>query len=97
MQKLPRPLAIRQNVKVDVEIDEDGEIVPKRIFWPGREGGWREVEKGFKSGPGVARKAGGAGLRFEVRIENYIFELFLVEGIFFFERTQQGIIPLRQA
>ena len=82
-QHLPMPGARRAYVGVYTYTDEQGRVIPLRIHWEdGRE--W-EIDRVIEMRPAAARKAGGAGMRYLVRIGGHRRELFCVDGRWFTE------------
>ena len=61
----------------------DGSIIPLKLVWPdGRQ--WN-IDKVSDVRPGVARKAGGEGVRFLCRISGHERELWYSRGQWFVE------------
>ena len=61
----------------------DGSIIPLKLVWPdGRQ--WN-IDKVSDVRPGVARKAGGEGVRFLCRISGHERELWYSHGQWFVE------------
>ena len=80
---LPPPQAQRAYLGVYSYTDSQGQVIPTRIRWEdGKE--W-EIDRVLDIRPGVARKAGGAGLRYLLRIAGLEREIFLVDGRWFAE------------
>lgn len=80
---LPPPLAKRAYVGVYTYTNPQGQVIPTRIRWEdGKE--W-EIDRVLDIRPGTARKAGGAGLRYLLRIAGQEREIFLVDGRWFAE------------
>ncbi|MDD4081408.1 MAG: hypothetical protein PHP02_08380 [Eubacteriales bacterium] len=64
----------------------DGSIVPLKLIWPdGRQ--W-EIDRMLDVRPGVARKAGGEGMRFLCRISGHERELWYSHGQWFVEGSE---------
>ncbi len=83
MTSIPRPEARRAYIGVYAFTDEQARITPSRIRWEdGRE--W-EIDRVIDARPAAARKAGGAGIRYLVRIGSHQREIFLVDGRWFTE------------
>lgn len=58
-----------------------GQVIPQRIRWEnGQE--W-EIDRVLDSGRNCARRVGGAGLRYRVRIGQHERELYWVDGRWF--------------
>lgn len=82
-QAIPAPLADRAYVGVYTYTDAQGMVRPTRIRWEdGRE--W-DIDRVIDARPAAARKAGGAGIRYLVRIGQYQRELYFVDGRWFTE------------
>lgn len=80
---IPAPLGRRVYLGVYTYTTPDGQIMPRRIRWEnGQE--W-DIDRVLDIRPGVARKAGGAGLRYLVRIRGHEKVIFLVDGRWFAE------------
>ncbi len=80
---LPEPMARRAYLGVYTYTTPQGLVLPSRIRWEdGKE--W-EIDRVLDVRPGVARKAGGVGTRYLVRIGAHERELFLVDGRWFAE------------
>ena len=81
--RIPSPRARRAYVGVYTYTDEEGRVMPLRIHWEdGRE--W-PIDRVIDARPAAARKAGGAGMRYLVRIGEHRRELFCVDGRWFTE------------
>ena len=61
----------------------DGSIVPLRILW--EDGRRWDIDRVLDVRPGVARKAGGEGIRFLCRISGHEKELWFSHGRWFVE------------
>lgn len=62
-------------VQVNADVDPDGNIHPNHIIW--RDGRRLEIDRVLDVQPRASLKAGGAGLRFTVRIlgkQTYLFQ-----------------------
>lgn len=87
MIPIPRPEACRAYVGVYTYTDPQGSTFPTRIRRSdGRE--W-DIDRVIDIRPAAARKAGGMGIRYVVRIGQHRRELFQVDGRWFTE------VPLR--
>lgn len=61
----------------------DGSVIPLQLIWPdGRQ--W-EIDRVLDVRPGVARKAGGEGMRYLCRISGQQRELWCSQGQWFVE------------
>lgn len=78
---LPRPLAERAYLGVYTYTTPEGQVLPRRVRW--HDGQEWEIDRVLDVRPGVARKAGGVGTRYLVRIGRHERELFLVDGRWF--------------
>lgn len=63
---IPPPLADHAYLGVYSFTTPDGQIIPHRIQW--EDGQEWDIDKVMDVRPGVSRKAGGAGLRYLIRI-----------------------------
>jgi len=86
----PLPLARRAYLGVYAYTDPRGQVIPTRIRW--EDGQEWEIDRVLDIRPGVARKAGGAGLRYLLRIAGQEREIFLVDGRWFAEVFPQGLV-----
>ena len=82
-QSIPASLADRAYLGVYTYTDAQGMVRPTRIRWEdGRE--W-DIDRVIDARPAAARKAGGVGIRYLVRIGQYQRELYFVDGRWFTE------------
>ncbi|KNZ41515.1 hypothetical protein [Acetobacterium bakii] len=73
----------KKYVKVIAEFEEDGRIIPLRIFW--EDGRVFEIDRILDVRPGVSRKVGGQGIRYLCRILNKEVCLFYEEPRWYVE------------
>lgn len=79
----PAPQAQRAYLGVYTYTDPQGRVIPTRLRW--EDGQEWEIDRVLDIRAGVARKAGGAGLRYLLRIAGHEREIFLVDGRWFAE------------
>lgn len=82
----PQPLAHRAYIGVYTYTTPQGDILPSRIRW--EDGHEWAIDRVLSVRPGVALKAGGSGMRYLVMISGYQRTLFLVDGRWFVEVSQ---------
>lgn len=63
----------------------DGSVVPLKLVW--EDGRVWDIDRVLDVRPGVARKAGGEGLRYLCRIGHHERELWFSHGLWFVEGT----------
>jgi hypothetical protein len=80
---IPEPLGHRAYIGVYLYTTPGGDIQPRRIRW--EDGTEWDIDRIIDVRPGVARKAGGAGMRYLVRIGRHERVLYLVDGKWFVE------------
>ena len=71
-------------VSVTVHFTAQGRMIPSSIEW--EDGRVYEIDKILDVRPAASLKAGGAGMRYTVRIGRTVTYLFLEEGRWFVER-----------
>ena len=88
MESLESLLTNEYKVYVDVleERRKDGTILPRAITW--EDGYTYEVDKVLDKRPAASLKAGGAGMRYKVRIGNTITYMWLEEDKWFVKRRE---------
>lgn len=79
----PPPLADRAYIGVYTYTTPEGQVLPRSIRW--QDGTEWVIDRVLEMRPGVARKAGGAGMRYLVRIKGHEREIYLVDGRWFVE------------
>lgn len=80
---------VKTYVAVEARFSPDGRLLPTAVIW---EDGLRyEVERVLDVRPAVSLKAGGAGIRYTVRIGRTETYLFLEENRWFVERKQKRV------
>lgn len=92
-------------VRVDVDFDSSGAMLPRRLFW--EDGTCYDIDRVLDIRQAVARRAGGQGDRYTVRICGKLRYLFFERsarltgnniGRWFVERKQpQGLRPSQPA
>ena len=79
-------MAHRVYVKMAVEIDEAGRVLPTRVIW--EDGRVFEVEQLLDVRYAAATRAGGQGMRYTCRIRGRNAQLFEDEGRWFVEARE---------
>lgn len=81
---------MKNDYKVYVEVTEDrktdGRIIPRSFVWP--DGRRFEIDQILDIRPAASLKAGGAGIRYTVRIRERETYMFLEEDKWFLERRE---------
>ena len=75
---------IKVYVDVDARFVSDGRILPRAVRW--KDGRWYEIDRILDVRRAASLKAGGAGVRYTVRIGRQETFLFLEENRWFVER-----------
>lgn len=70
-------------VQVDGRFTPEGQIIPRVIYWP--DGRQFAIDEVFDIRPAASLKAGGAGIRYRIRIGSRETYLFLEETRWFVE------------
>ena len=85
MNALKRKIRYRKRyVEVIVKCSPAGEIIPLAIYWPDN-GELYEIDKVLDIRPAASLKAGGAGIRYQCRIQGKETFLWLEENKWFVE------------
>jgi hypothetical protein len=77
----------KKYVEVTARFDTEGRIIPLKILW--EDGASFFIDRVLDVRPAASLKAGGAGIRYTCRINNFEKYLFLEESRWFVEEILQ--------
>ena len=74
---------VKQPVAVNVTIDTDGQVRPKKFLW--KDGQTYKIDRVFKVERAASTKVGGCGMRYTVMVEGLPRFLYEEDGKWFME------------